>query len=145
MLYSAKNKSIYDNKFHVRNDYFVIDNNEPILDFLNYDNTQKGLKSVSTYDFSTLYTSIPHIQLKDNLRMFVERVFDFKDKSYIIPNLYTKKAYFSDNISKNKVQFSKDTLLECLNYLFDNSYVTYQGQIYRQVLEYQWVPMQHHK
>ena len=33
MLRSAKNKAIYDNKFHVRNDYFVIDNNEPILDF----------------------------------------------------------------------------------------------------------------
>ena len=31
MLHSAKNRSIYDNKFHVRNDYF--DNNEPILDF----------------------------------------------------------------------------------------------------------------
>ena len=57
MLHSAKNRSIYYiNKFHVRNDYFVIDNNEPILDFLSYGNTQKGLKSVSTYDFSTLYT-----------------------------------------------------------------------------------------
>ena len=66
--------------------------------------------------------------------MFVERVFDFKDKSYIIPNIYTNKAYFSDNVSKSKVQFSKDTLLECLTYLIDNSYVTYQGQIYRQVI-----------
>ena len=66
--------------------------------------------------------------------MFVERVFDFKDKSDIIPNLYTKKAYFSDNVSKSKVQFSKDMLLECLNYLKDSSYVTYQGQIYRQVI-----------
>ena len=112
----------------------IIDNNEPILDFLSYDNTEKCLKSVSTYDFSNLYTSIPHTQLKDNLRIFVERVFDFKDKSYIIPNLYTKKAYFSDNVSKSKVQFSKDKLLECLNYLIDNSYVTYQGQIYRQVI-----------
>ena len=56
MLHSAKNRSIYYiNKFHVRNDYFVIDNNEPILDFLSYGNTQKGLKSISTYDFSTLY------------------------------------------------------------------------------------------
>ena len=66
--------------------------------------------------------------------MFVERVFDFKDKSYITPNVYTKKAYFSDNVSKSKVHFSKDTRLECLNYLIDNSYVTYQGKIYRQVI-----------
>ena len=65
--------------------------------------------------------------------MFIERVFDFKDKSFIIPYMYTKKAYFSDNSSQSKVQFSKETLLEYLNYLIDNSYVTYQGQIYSQV------------
>ena len=37
--------------------------------------------------------------------MFVERLFDFKDKSYNTPNVYTKKAYFSDNVSKSKVNF----------------------------------------
>ena len=134
MLHSAKNRSIYDNKFHVRNDYFVIDNNEPVLNFINQDNIQNGLKSVSTFDFSTLYTSIPHIQLKDNLKNFVERVFSFKEKSYIIPNLYTKKAYFSNAFSASKVMFSKDTLLECIDYLIDNSFIVYQGEIYRQVI-----------
>ena len=52
--------------------------------------------------------------------------------------MYTKKAYFSDNFSQSKVQFAKDTLLECFNYLINNSYVTYQGQIYRQVIR---IPM----
>ena len=34
-----------------------------------------------------------------------------------------KKAYFSDSLnSKNKVYFSKDTLIECVNYLIDNLY-----------------------
>ena len=71
LLHSAKNKSIYDNKFHIRNDYYVIDNNEPVLDFINSDNLKKGGKSVSTYDFSTLYTSIPHDQLKNSLINFI--------------------------------------------------------------------------
>ena len=69
--------------------------------------------------------------------MFIERVFDFKDKSFIIPYMYTKKAYFSDNSSQSKVQFSKETLLEYLNYLIDNSYVTYQGQIYS-IIDENW-------
>ena len=33
LLHSAKNKSIYDNKFHIRNDYYVIDNNDFMSQF----------------------------------------------------------------------------------------------------------------
>ena len=134
MLHSAKNRSLYDNKFHIRNDYFVIDDRDPVLEFINDSNVHGGFKSVKTYDFSTLYTSIPHSQLKQNMKRFVERVFDFKDKSFIVPNLYKKKAYFSDCSSKSKVQFSKDSLLECINYLIDNSFVKYDGCIYRQII-----------
>ena len=34
LLHSAKNRSLYDNKFHSRNDFYVIDNNEPVIDFI---------------------------------------------------------------------------------------------------------------
>ena len=89
MLHSAKNKSLYDHKFHCRNDFYVIDSNEKVLDFLYTSNTcNNSSKSINTYDFSTLYSSKPHQQL--NLSKFVDRVFQFKDKDYIIPNLYTK-------------------------------------------------------
>ena len=134
LLHSTKNKSLYDNKFHSRNDFYVIDNNEPVLDFINSNNLKKGFKSINTYDFSTLYTSIPHDQLKDNLSKFITRVFDFKQKPFIIPNMYTKKAYFSEGRSSNKVSFSKEGLIECLNYLIDNSFVIYQNKVYRQVV-----------
>ena len=135
MLHSAKNKSLYDHKFHNRNDFYTIDSNEKVLDFLCSANTRKGSKSINTYDFSTLYTSIPHQQLKDNLSSFVERVFTFKDKEFIVPNLYTKKAYFTSiNCKHKKVCFSKEDLLECLFYLIDNSYVVYRSTIYRQVV-----------
>ena len=134
LLHSAKNRSLYDNKFHPRNDFYVIDNHEPVLDFLNSNNLKNGYKSIHTFDFSTLYTSIPHDQLKDNLFRFINRVFDFKDKPFITPNIYTKKAYFSLGRSSNKISFSKDGLIECLNYLIDNAYITYQGKVYRQVI-----------
>ena len=135
MLHSAKNRSLYDNKFHARNDFFIIDSNEKVLDFLCSDNTHKGRKSINTYDFSTLYTSIPHQQLKENMSKFVHRVFEFKDKEYIIPDLYTKKAYFSNANHKNKkVCFSKDDILECIYYLIDNSFVIHRNIVYRQVV-----------
>ena len=85
--------------------------------------------------YTYLYTSIPHQQLKDNLSKFVERVFTFKDKEYIVPNLYTRKAYFSTSSCKDKkVCFSKDDILECLFYLIDNSFVIYRDTVYRQVV-----------
>ena len=135
MLHSAKNKSVYDHKFHSRNDFYIIDSNEKVLDFLYNNNTCKNsTKSINTYDFSTLYTSIPHQQLKDNLSKFVKRVFQFKDKEYIIPNLYTKKAYFSNSFKDKKVCFSKDDILECLFYLIDNSFVHFRNSIFRQTV-----------
>ena len=33
MLRSAKNESRYDHKFHNKNDFYVIDNNESVLNF----------------------------------------------------------------------------------------------------------------
>ena len=57
MLFSAKNHSVYHNKFYPRNDYYVIDSNEPVLEFINMSNSSSGFKSVNTYDFSTLYHS----------------------------------------------------------------------------------------
>jgi hypothetical protein len=127
MLHSAKNRSLYDNRFHICNDYFVIDDRDPVLDFISHMNTQKGFKSVSTDDFSTLYTSIPHYQLKSNLEKFVKRVFEFKEKSYIVPNLFTKKGYFTSSLSNSKVQFSNDTL--CIYFLIDNKHVTYRASV----------------
>ena len=70
MLHSAKNRSLYDNKFFQRNDYYVIDSNEPIINFINMNNFRRSPKSINTYDFSTVYTSIPHTQLKENMKKF---------------------------------------------------------------------------
>ena len=133
MLKSAKNKSSYDNRFHNRNNYFIVDGHDNIIDFLKLSNNRKCPKSISTFDFSTLYTSIPHNQLKDNLKEFVDRVFEFKGKKFIIPNDYKKTAYFSDIDTHNK-GFSRQSLLECLYYLIDNAFIVFNGIVNRQTI-----------
>ena len=134
MLHSAKNYSKYHNKFHNRNDFYIIDDHTPVINFIAANNPQSGRKSISTFDFSTLYTSIPHQQLKDNLCKFVNKVFEFKNKTFIIPNSFNKKAYFSNSKSNKNVAFSKEDLIECLTFLIDNSYVNINGVIYRQII-----------
>ena len=107
--------------------------NQPVLDFIALENLKRSKKSISTFDFSTLYTSIPHNQLIDNLTKFVEWVFDFKNKQFILPNLYTSKAYFSDQRAKT-ISFNKFELIECLKFLVDNSYVYFNGCVYKQIV-----------
>ena len=132
----AKNYSKYSNKFHRRNDFYVIDNNSDVLDFMFENNFISGNKSISTFDFSTLFTSIPHNQLKDNLTKFVNRIFDIKNKNFVVCNEYLKNAYFSDRNSVNSsyLKFSKFELLECIYFLIDNAYVKHNNSIYRQVI-----------
>ena len=80
MLHSARNYYKYKNRFYQRNDFYVINGHDEVLDFLYSSNiTHKGKKSISTFDFSTLYTSIPHTQLKSNLEKFINRIFEFKE------------------------------------------------------------------
>ena len=47
---------------------------------------QLALNHVSTWDFSTLYTSLPHAQLKKQLHDLLERVSNTKGKSFIATN-----------------------------------------------------------
>ena len=133
-LKTAKNYSNYSNKFHQRNDFYVIDNNSSVLEFMFENNLNSGNKSISTFDFSTLFTNIPHEQLKDNLTKFVNRVFNIKNKQYVVYSGFFKNCYFSDKPNKSCIKFTKDELLDCIYFLIDNAYVRHDGKIYRQVI-----------
>ena len=64
------------------NDFYIIDNSKTVTDILKNYNFKGGRKNISTYDFKTLYTHIPH-QLNSNLKTFVDRVFTVKGKKYL--------------------------------------------------------------
>ena len=49
------------------NKFWVLQNVDPVLDKLKAINKRKNAKSIATYDFSTLYTSIPHNDLIEKL------------------------------------------------------------------------------
>ena len=119
----------------IDNCVFIIDNRDAVIKFLCTENNQNpGRKSVSTWDFSTLYTKIPHSQLKDNVKYFVEKIFKFLDKEYINSSFSSKKAYFSKNRSKKNVSFNVHELIEAIYFIIDNSYITFQSYIYRQTI-----------
>ena len=137
LLKAAKNQSNYENKFNGFNDFFIIDDRKEVVELMEMMNANRrkgGRKKVSTYDFSTLYTSIPHDKLKDQLKEFVTQLFQKKEKNFIISSYH--KAYMSENKSKRSsdVSFTKEELIKAIEMIVDNSYVLYKNCIYRQVI-----------
>jgi hypothetical protein len=137
LLKAAKSLSRYKNKFTGFNDYFIIDDRKEVVELMEMMNANRkrgGRKKVSTYDFSTLYTSIPHNKLKAKMKEFVNDIFLKKDKSFIISSYHN--AYMSQNRSKRSsdVSFTNEELIRAIEMIVDNSFVEYKNCIYRQII-----------
>ena len=82
--------------------------------------------SIKTFDFSTLYTTIPHSKLKDNLRDMVQLCF-YKNNSqrryeYLV--LRRDKSYLVKSHSGSiKKRFSETYIIKMLNFFIDNIFV----------------------
>ena len=61
--------------FHRHSKFWVIQNADPVPATLNKINSKKSAKRISYFDFSTLYTNIPHDKLLKQLNDLVEFAF----------------------------------------------------------------------
>ena len=79
--------------------------------------------SLSTYDFSTLYATLPHNLIKEKLLDLNERTFYKKEgKLYIACN--DKKAFFTSKDHYKEYQlWSCQNVCDALSFLLDNIYV----------------------
>ena len=65
------------------NRFWVINNSKPLIERLDVINTRKKAKDISTYDFSTLYTKLPHNDLIRVLNGHIDFVFDGGTSKYL--------------------------------------------------------------
>ena len=86
--------------------FWIIDNSLSFLENI------KDLKTdhLETYDFSTLYTSLPHSEIKDKFKLICKNIFSREGKRYINVNYY--KAFFSNNDHPNFFSFTERQLLQ---------------------------------
>jgi hypothetical protein len=108
---------------------WVVDNSERVLDKIDDYNYKRNIRNVNTYDFSTLYTNIPHDDLKMKMKWIIEKAF-YKNKKYI----YVSDYNASWNKRKNTHRVDKDTLITYINYLIDNIYITVGTHVFRQII-----------
>ena len=110
------------------NQYWILENS---LEFL--DNIQnKNINHMETYDFSTLYTALPHGEIKDKFAGIFNKVFKREAKPYI--NISYGRTYFSATKNKNGCSFSCIDLIEILDFILDNIYVKCGRKIFKQVI-----------
>ena len=86
--------------------------------------------SLSTYDFSTLYTTLPHNLIKEKLLDSIERTFYKKEgKLYLACN--DKKAFFtSKDHYKGYQLWSCQNVCDALSFLLDNIYIRFGTKLY---------------
>ena len=101
-----------------KNMFWPIKNSDEVLSKLKDIGYQAT--SLSTYDFSTLYTTLPHNLIKEKLIDLIERTFYKKEgKLYIACN--DKKAFFtSKDHYKGYHLWSFRNVCEALSFLLDN-------------------------
>ena len=86
--------------------------------------------SLNTYDFSTLYTNIPHDSLKNNMKELIDEAFSVRGAQYISCNSRGKCCW--SNERKYDINVDKSQLIDMINYLVDNIYVSVGYKIFRQ-------------
>ena len=90
--------------------------------------------SLSTYDFSTLYTTLPHNLIKEKLLDLIERTFYKKEgKLYLACN--DKKAFFtSADHCRGYHIWAYQNVCGALSFLLDNIYIRFGTKLYRQIV-----------
>ena len=95
-----------------------------------------SVSSIKNFDFSTLYTTIPHSKLKYRLTQLIQQSFSTKKGhqrySYIV--VKHNYAYFVKGDSDAKQKYTCQYIVSMLNFLIDNIFVEFGGQVFQQTI-----------
>ena len=88
--------------------------------------------SLSTYDFSTLYTTLPHNLIKDKLIDLIESTFQREGSPYLACS--DRNAFFTSEKPKKYHAWSCQNVCDALTFLLDNIFIRFGTKLYRQVV-----------
>ena len=118
------------------NRFWVIENSSPIIEKLTRINERKKAKDISTYDFSTLYTKLPHDDLIQNLNEIVDFAFKGGKKKgekrkYIT---VTKYATFWSKKKRGNDSFTKQQVKQLVAHLIKETYFQIGNLLFKQCI-----------
>ena len=83
-------------------------NNKPVTYVKNQLNKRRKATSIPTFDFSTLHSKFPHIELLIVLNSLIDFYFDGEESKYITVNSY--EACCVKNITGNVIRLNKQRI-----------------------------------
>ncbi len=96
-------------------------------------NSRSKANSISTYDFTSLYTKISHANLITNMEWYVDLAFkgaNKRGKKYL--SVYSKSANWVGSHHKDTCAFDTNTFKALIKFLIDNAYFMCGDKILRQ-------------
>ena len=87
---------------------------------------------VSSFDFSTVYTSLPHDLIKAKVLSLVNWCFTRESKTYLCTS--DKAGFFNNKKYDSYKCWSCAELWEAFTFLMENIYVQFDGMVYQQIV-----------
>ena len=117
------------------NQMWILKNSKELLENLKAQSLH-SVNSIKSFDFSTLYTTIPHDELKSKLKEIINQCFLHKNGNrrfqYVV--IGYKDTYFVRDHSDAPQKYSDADVIKMLEYLIDNIFVEIGGRIFQQTI-----------
>ena len=114
------------------NSFWVVQSNKPVFEAINRLNKRNKAKSITFFDFFTLYTKLPHNKLLKVLHSLIDFCFDGGIKKFILINKFGG-SWVSEK-KKDCICFSKQDIKDAVTYLLKNYYFTVGSKLFRQII-----------
>ena len=118
------------------NQMWILKNSKDLLEYIQF-RSLSSCNSIKRFDFSTLYTSIPHSKLKNKLRELVQLCFIKKWPTQIQRPCVRKgqiRSYFENKPTDSTKKFSETDIINMLVFgLIDNIFVMFGGRVFQQM------------
>ena len=110
---------------------WILKNSLNLLSSLGYLGVHRAT-SIQTFDFSTLYTSIPHDLLKSRMNNIINNAFKHKNGATRYTHIKVGRNK-SDSLNGDN-KYTANAICKMIEFLADNIYVRFGGQLFRQMV-----------
>ena len=127
----------YNNKcrfFSGVNSFWTVLNNEPVIKQMKKLNERKMAETITTFDFSTLYTKIPHNKLLKVLNVITDFCFDGGIGKYICVNKFSASWVTAKPTSDKYLVFDKRTFKQAVKYIMNNCFFKFGNKVFQQII-----------
>ena len=107
----------------------MIQNSDEVSDLVSTANSKGDVTSIRTYDFSTLYTNLPHTELKERIPKLVSESFEGLDKKYISIDR-NLQAHWTNTKRRSMLLLTPREMTKMLHFLLNNVYIQVGNRVF---------------